>query len=135
MARDQRSNSIPNRATHRLRWTARIWALVVVGIALLIVIGNLVSPNMSEADYAPIENLIPLTLFLSVLGLAVAWRWELAGGLINIGFFLGNLAVYWVINREFLEPFVIVLLSPLFIPGLLFLVCWWRSKDLRRDEI
>lgn len=98
-------------------------------------VGHLVSPNKSEADYSPIENLIPLTLFLSVLGLAMAWRWELAGGLINIGFFLGTLAVYWLINHEFLESFVIVLLSPLIIPGLLFLACWWRSRDLCRDEI
>jgi len=32
-------------------------------------------------DYPAIENLIPLTLILSVLGLGIAWRWEgLASG-------------------------------------------------------
>ncbi|GAG60647.1 unnamed protein product [marine sediment metagenome] len=27
-------------------------------------------------DYPAIENLIPLTIILSVLGLGIAWRWE-----------------------------------------------------------
>jgi len=50
-------------------------------------------------DYLPAENLIPLTLILSVLGLGIAWRWDGLGGVTNIGFFLANIEVhFWVIS-------------------------------------
>lgn len=95
-----------NKIEFRLRRVARIWSIVIIVFTLIMLIGYAVNwvqtgtadPHAME-DYPPIENLIPLTLILSVIGLGIAWRWEGLGGAINIGFFLANLAVhFWMIS-------------------------------------
>lgn len=122
-----------NKIEFRLRWIARIWSIIIILFTLIMLIGYAVNwvqngtadPHNME-DYPPIENLIPLTLILSVLGLGIAWRWEGLGGAINIGFYLTNLAVrFWMISsRPYPYPIAIALLTP----GILFLVCWWISR-------
>ena len=122
-----------NKIEFRLRWIARIWSIVIIVFALIMLIGYAVNwvktgtadPYAME-DYPAIENLIPLTLILSVLGLGIAWRWEGLGGAISIGFYLANLAVhFWMISpRPYPYPIAIALLTP----GILFLVCWWISR-------
>jgi hypothetical protein len=122
-----------NKIEFRLRWIARIWSIVIILFTLIMLIGyavNWVQTGTADPyaieDYPPIENLIPLTLVLSVLGLGIAWRWEGLGGAINIGFFLANLAIgLWIISpRPY--PYIIAIALPT--PGILFLVCWWISR-------
>jgi hypothetical protein len=108
---------------------ARISSVVILGITLLMVIGHLVVPEPIEADYPPIENLLPVIMCLSVLGLGIAWRWEGLGGAISVGFFLAHLAMYWAIRQRFFPFRALVIFSPVPITGILFLICWWRSKD------
>jgi len=122
-----------NKIEFRLRWIARIWSIVIIVFTLIMLTGYAINwvqtgtadPHAME-DYPPIENLIPLTLILSVLGLGIAWRWEGLGGAINIVFFLINTAVhFWVISpRPYPYPVAIGLPTP----GILFLVCWWISR-------
>ncbi len=124
-----------NKIEFRLRRIARIWSIVIIVFTLIILIGyavnwvktGTVDPHAMK-DYPAIENLIPLTLILSVLGLGIAWRWEGLGGAINIGFYLANLVVhFWMISpRPYPYPIAIVLLTP----GILFLVCWWISRKV-----
>jgi hypothetical protein len=129
-----------DRTTKRIRWIARIWAIVLVVIALVIFAGNVWSwvsgaesdPNVAE-DYPPIENLPPIFYFLSIVGLALAWRWEGLGGAIAILFSLASLPVlliHWPIAHEFpsylFAPYGVWLM--IVIPGVLFLICWWRSR-------
>jgi len=117
----------------RLRRIARIWSIVIIVFTLIMLIGyaiNWVKTGTADPyamkDYPPAENLIPLTVVLSVLGLGLAWRCEGLGGAINIGFFLASLAVhFWMISpRPYPYPIAIALPTP----GILFLVCWWISK-------
>jgi len=126
-----------NKTEYRLRWIARIWSIIIILFTLIMVIGyavnwvktGTVDPHAMK-DYPAIENLIPITLILSVLGLGLAWRWEGLGGVINIGFYLANAAVhFWIISpRPY--PYLIAIALP--IPGILFLVCWWMSgKNFR----
>ena len=121
------------RTTKWIRWIARIWGTVVMACTLLMLTGYAINwvrtgvadPNAMD-DYPPIENLIPLTLVLSVSGLGIAWRREGLGGAINIGFYLANLAVHrWMISPR---PYPYVLAPIIATPGILFLVCWWRSR-------
>ena len=122
-----------DRATKRIRWIARIWGTVIIAFALLMLIGyawNWVTTGKADPhaveDYPPIENLIPITLGLSVLGLGIAWRWEGLGGAITIVFQLATLAVHhWLLSpRPYPYPLTIAIATP----GILFLVCWWRSR-------
>jgi len=116
-----------------LRRIARIWSIVIIVFTLIMLISyaiNWVKTGTADPhamkDYPPVENFIPLTVVLSVLGLGLAWRWEGLGGAINIGFFLASLAVhFWLISpRPY--PYSIAIALPT--PGILFLVCWWISK-------
>jgi len=122
-----------NKTEFRLLWIARIWSIVIIVFALIMLIGyagNWVKTGTADPhvmkDYPAIENLIPLTVILSVLGLGLAWRWEGLGGAINIGFYLASLVVhFWIISpRPY--PYLIAVALPT--PGILFLVCWWTSR-------
>jgi hypothetical protein len=121
-----RSNDL---TVKRLRRIARILSVPIVAFTLVIFVGHLVGPEPVQADYPPIENLLPVLVCLSVLGLGIAWRWEGLGGAICVGFFVLHLALFWAIRREFFPLGMLVIFSPLVITGILFLVCWWKSRD------
>ena len=119
--------------TKYLRWIARVWSIVVIGIALLSLIGyaaNWVTTGKADPyaveGYPLIENLIPITLGLSILGLGIAWRWEGSGGALTIVFQLATLAVHhWLLSpRPYPYPVTILVITP----GILFLMSWWLSR-------
>jgi hypothetical protein len=119
---------------------------LIIGVTLLIVIGyawNWVTTGVADPhaveDYPPIENLPPIFMLLSVLGLGLAWRWERLGGAIAVVFSLATLPVlliHWPITRDFprylVAPYGTWLIAA--IPGVLYLVCWWRSREAIPDD-
>jgi hypothetical protein len=129
------SSKAYDQSTVLIRRIARILSLVILGIAGLVLLGHLVVPETNAADYPFVENLLPVILGISILGLAIAWRWEGTGGAISVGFFLLHLAVYWVIRGYFFPIRVLVVFSPIFITAVLFLLCWRRSKNYRFNAL
>jgi len=128
--------SLDDRTTIWIRRIARIWSGVVIALALATLIGYVWNwaaigkPDPYAVEgYPPIENLIPITLGISVLGLAIAWRWEGLGGMITIISHLVTLAVHhWLLSpRPYPYPVTIAIA----VPGILFLICWWRSRKSR----
>ena len=124
-----RTGDSDDRMTKWMRWVARVWSIAVIGITLVMIIGHVLLPEPSATDYPPIENLLPLLMCLSVVGLGVAWRWESLGGAINVGFFLANLGMYWAIRGKLMPLSGAVVLSLALVPGILFLACWWRTRS------
>ena len=122
------------KAINAVCWTARIWGLLILVITALAIFSHIIALNTEPGTYPPAENLIPASILISVLGLAVAWKWKLAGALINIGFFTLNLLIYWVLLGRFLPLPVILVLSPIYIPGILFLVCWFLTRNLSDND-
>ena len=132
-------NDVGDRATKRIRWIARIWGTMIVAFTLLMLIGyawnwatgGLADPHAVE-DYPPIENLPPIFMLLSILGLCIAWRWERLGGVIAIAFQVAVLAVLLtqrLLTQDFTRSAIPYILSVIVvIPGMLFLVCWRRSR-------
>jgi membrane-anchored protein YejM (alkaline phosphatase superfamily) len=134
-----KGNGSRDRVTEWIRWIARIWSLPIVVYALLMLVGyawNWATTGVADPyaveDYPPTENLPPVFMLLSVLGLGVAWRWERLGGMIAIVFQLAALAVLLIhspLARDLPRSAIPYLLSVIVtIPGLLFLVCWRRSR-------
>lgn len=122
-----------DRTTEWIRRIARIWSTVIIGVTVLMLAGyavNWVTTGRADphaADNYPLsENLAPLTLVLSVLGLAIGWRWEGLGGAVSIGFFLAGVAVHFLVlsPRPYPYPVAIALIPP----GVFFLVGWRRSR-------
>jgi hypothetical protein len=81
-----------------------------------------------------VEALPPILMFLSVLGLGIAWRWEKLGGAIALVFQLATLLVLLIqipITQDFPRsaiPYLMLVIVA--IPGILFLVGWWRSRGM-----
>jgi hypothetical protein len=136
-----------NRATKWMRWIARGWSILIIAFTLMMVIGyawSWVTTGKADPyaveDYPPIENLPPLFSLLSVLGLALAWRWERLGGTIAVIFSLAVLPIlliHWPITHNFPHYFV----APygvwmiILIPGVLFSVCGYQSKKSTRSQL
>ena len=114
-----------------IRGVARVWSVLVWLLALILLIGTRNSPPTSNLVNTPLDILIPIVLLISLIGLGTAWRWEGWGAVINIGFYLAILPLYWLIHREWIHISIMVGLSPVILPGVLFGVAWFISK---KDE-
>jgi hypothetical protein len=136
-------NETGSGATRWIRWVARVWGGLVLVFALLIFAGyayNWVTTGTADPhaveDYPPIENLPPLLMFLAALGSGLAWRWEGLGGRITVVsqlVALPVLLIHWPITADFprylVAPYGVWMIVT--VPGILFLACWWRSRELR----
>jgi hypothetical protein len=109
--------------------------LIFAGYAYNWVTTGTADPHAAE-DYPPIENLPPLLTFVAALGAAIAWRWEGLGGAITVVCQLVTLPVL-LIHWPIADGFPRYLVAPygvwaiVAIPGILFLVSWWRSRAPR----
>jgi hypothetical protein len=108
-----------------LRWIARIWSLVGVGMLLFFLTGDEFHPDQLTAHEWASLILFPTGV---TFGLVVAWRWEALGGAITVA----SLAAFYLLESFFVHalPTGWVFLA-LAIPGCLFLL----SAALTRREI
>ena len=130
-----------DRATKRIRWIARIWSFPIIVYSLIMLTGytwnwmtiGTADPYAVEG-YPLIEALPPILMFLSVLGLGIAWRYEGLGGAITLIFLFAVLLLLLIqrpINHDFYRSAIPYLMSMVIaIPGILFLVCWRRSRKM-----
>lgn len=110
------------------RKLARIISAPIIGFTLVVFIAHIVFPDTEPGSYPPIENLLPVLMGMSVLGLGLAWRWEFVGGAMAIGFFILHLAVFWIIRGRFFPLPVLLIFSPVVIDGALFVWTSWKNK-------
>ena len=130
-----------DRATKWIRWIARIWSSPIIVFSLIMLTGyawNLVTIGKADPyaveGYPLVEALPPILMFLSVLGLGIAWRWEGLGGAITLVFQFAALILLLIqrpITDDFSRSAIPYLMSMVIaIPGVLFLVYWWRSRRI-----
>jgi len=130
-----------DRTTKRIHWIARIWSFPIIVYSLIMLSGyawNWVTIGKPDPyaveSYPLIEALPPILMFLSVLGLGIAWRYEGFGGAITLVFLFAVLLLLLIqrpINHDFYRSAIPYLMSMVIaIPGILFLVCCWRSKRM-----
>ncbi|MBL8212750.1 MAG: hypothetical protein JNK87_18700 [Bryobacterales bacterium] len=110
-----------------LRWAARGTALLLTGIFLLILSGEIATPH-AGARATPLEYLGMLFILLAVMGMMLAWREELAGAILSLAAILAfGLTIDWI------GALVVAM-----IPGVLYLADWgvrhpdvWHRVHLR----
>lgn len=125
--------------TNRIRKIARIWSLVIFVFALIILIaeilGTFLNPGVN-ADYPWYENLIPFSLFLGVIGLVLAWRWEAFGSILSILCVTANYIMYIAFGGQGRGLLVVpLILLPVLISAILFLTSWWRTERISDPQI
>ncbi|MEA3337954.1 MAG: hypothetical protein U9R25_18855 [Chloroflexota bacterium] len=130
-----------DRVTKWIRRIARIWSSPIIVYSLLMFTGyawNWVTIGKADPysveGYPLVEALPPILMFLSILGLGIAWRWEGLGGAITLVFLLATFLLLLIqrptthdFHRYAIPYFLVVVIA---IPGILFLVCWWRSRRI-----
>jgi len=130
-----------DRATIWIRWIARIWSFPIIVYSLIMLTGyawNWVTIGKADPyaveGYPLVEALPPILMFLSVLGLGIAWRYERLGGAITLVFLFAVLLLLLIqrpINHDFYRSAIPYLMTTVIaIPGILFLVCWQRSRRM-----
>jgi hypothetical protein len=122
-----------------IRRSARILSAPIIVYVFLLLTGYIWSwITTGTADpYAVrkvsfLEMLPPILIFLSVIGLAIAWRWERLGGLIALGFQFLTIIVL-LIDRPFVGGELSYYMPYLFsiivaVPGALFWAYWRVSR-------
>lgn len=129
--------SSQDRSPRWLRLIARIWSVPLIIVATFITASNIWSyltdapPDPYAVENATfLEALPPILLGISILGLALAWRWERMGGIFSVVFALGTMLVLLFersgsgdLSRD-LIPYLLTLI--VIIPGILFVIYGWR---------
>ena len=110
------------RLTQAIRWTARAWAIVTIGVVLLLSVGEGLYPATS-AEW------IGLLLYPGgiCLGMILAWWREGLGGGITVGSLVGFYALHTATAGNLPKGGAWLVLA---VPGFLFLWCWKRSRSL-----
>lgn len=106
------------------RWVARIWSLGPI----LFVLAEILFPHSEEDVPVPWTDWLALSLaFISVIGLALAWRWERLGGWISVTALAIFLAVF-LITVEGTFPAVLIFLAGIGVPAALFLISAYADR-------
>lgn len=97
--------------TKWIRRIARIWSTPIIVYSLMMLAGyawNWVTIGKADPyaveGYPPVEALPPILMFLSVLGLGIAWHWERLGATITLVFQSAALIVL-LIHRPITHDF------------------------------
>jgi hypothetical protein len=121
------ANAIP-RSIKIICWIARIWSILVFVVALMIIF----SPDPYATEPVPVADWFLLSLWgVAVLGLLVAWRWELVGGIITIATMFIREMAWGILKGHWLVNFLIVWLF-LVPPAILFLVAWRLERKAKK---
>lgn len=98
-----------------LRWIARIWGIGSTLLLLAFVFGG------EEHLRFRFEEAIPFLFFPVgvVIGFLVAWKWELAGGLITVGSLTAFYAYMLLVGGRWPGPYFSLFAAP----GFIHLIC------------
>jgi len=115
-----------SRITRAIRWTARILSIVIIGLELLLLIGEGLYPTTT------IEwlGLLFFPLGISV-GMVLAWWREGFGGSITVGSLLAFYVIHLAFTNSFPKGWGWFLFS---VPGFLFLLCWYLSRNIKTAD-
>jgi len=110
------------------RWSGRIWSILVFAIALL----RIFTPDPYATEPVPASDWFLLSLWgVAILGLLIAWRWELIGGIITIATMFFREIVWVILKGDWMVNFLIFwcLVVP---PAILFLGAWRLERKTRK---
>jgi hypothetical protein len=112
--------------TQVIRWTARVWSIVVIGLVILLIIGEGINPSDSNEWVGLLFS--PLGI---CIGMILAWWWEGLGGSITVGSLLAFYMIHFASTNTFPKGFAWFLFS---VPGFLFLLCWYRLRKVKTKD-
>jgi hypothetical protein len=122
-----------NGGTTAMRWAARLLALVAVGLFVFFALelGAKVFPTLSWGPQG-----IPLLVAVAValVGVLVAWHWELAGGMMAVAGVAAIMGLVCLGSGTDMLFCAFLFTLPLLLAGALFLGCCWRTRVRTAQE-
>lgn len=114
-------------STKAMRWTARILALLAVGLFVFFAIdlGARVFPTLS---WGPQGIPLLIVLVFALAGVVVAWRWELVGGIMTVAGVGGIMALVCMGSGTDMLLCAFLFTLPLLVAGALYLGCCVRTR-------
>jgi hypothetical protein len=108
-----------------IRWVARIWSLLLLGLILFASLNT--GP---EGIYGlPAVEYIPMAaIAIAQIGLLLAFHWEKWGGTVALIGALTIVPAYLLGHGGRLHEGLFAAATLWAIPAVLFLVCWWRTQ-------
>lgn len=105
-----------------IRWIARIWGTSILAFVLFFLFAHIFGTEEGINGFN--NNSISFIFFpiSSIIGLAIALKWEGLGGLITT---VGIIGLFILRFDLISDPFFICGITP---PGILYLVYWYLSK-------
>jgi hypothetical protein len=112
------------------RWIARIWSIPIFIFALV----RTFTPDPYATEPVPTEDWFLLSLWgVAILGLLVAWRWEMVGGIMTIATMFFRELVWVLLKGNWIVNFLIIW-AAVVPPAILFLVAWALEKKAESAE-
>jgi hypothetical protein len=124
---------LSDRLSTWVRWTARGVGTALLALVLAFFIGESLAgesaPNPLTLSLT--ENFLLLAMLVTLVGIVVAWRWEIFGGVLIVG----SALLFAAINAIVSGYWRFGVFEPLFIAvGLLFLWIGWRTARIEIDQ-
>ena len=113
-----------------MRWTARILALLAVGLFVYFAI-DFGARVFSTLSWDPQGIPLLLVLALALAGVVVAWRWELVGGIMTVAGVAGIIALVCAGSGTDMLFCAFLFTLPLLVAGALYLGCCWRTRMVK----
>jgi hypothetical protein len=98
-----------------VRWTARALTALLVGLVLVIFIGEGFNPLKLKG----VEVIQMIFFWTACIGMVIAWRWQVIGGALSLGGMILFFAVEFFVTGGFPRLPVLYLML---LPGILFLM-------------
>jgi hypothetical protein len=117
-----------------MRWVARILALVATALFVYFLIES-GARIVSSMDWGPQGFPLLIGLAVAVIGLLLAWRWELLGGVMAVLGGIATMALVCVGSGPDMLFCALLFALPILVAGVLYLGCCWRTRRTELRDI
>jgi len=117
-----------SRSLKNIRRLARIWSILIFVFALI----RILTPDPYATEPVLVADWFLLGLWgVAILGLALAWRWELIGAVITITTMFFRELIWVLLKGDWMVEFLIFWLFVV-PPAILFLVAWSLERKIKQ---
>jgi hypothetical protein len=113
--------------TTLMRWTARLLALVAMGLFVWFAV-EFGGEVLTDLSWGPQGIPLLFGLIVALVGLLIAWRWEMVGGVMAMGGSLLIMALVCLGSGLDMLFCAVLFTLPILIAAGLYLGCCWRSR-------
>lgn len=116
------------KTTRVIRWIARIWAALMVAFMLFMFIAHIVEDGIGPLTGLTMRDALMIpSMFITIIGLALAWKWERLGGWMTVGGIVAFYLFDYIFTGDFPRGTVFPIVA---FPGILFLICsYFETSD------